>query len=35
MDDWWFVRTYTNTEEAEDQEQTRYENDADTHRKGE
>ena len=32
---WWFTRTYTNTEAAEDMAQTRYENDADAWRKGE
>jgi hypothetical protein len=35
MDDWWWTRTYEDTEEAEAQAQTRYENDADAHRKGE
>jgi hypothetical protein len=34
-DSWWFTRTYTNTEESEDQAQTRYENDCDAARKGE
>lgn len=35
MDDWWFTRTYTNTEDAEDMAQTRFEHDADSRRKGE
>jgi hypothetical protein len=33
--DWWFVRLSHDTEEAEAQAQTRYENDCDAARKGE
>lgn len=35
MDDWWFTRTYEDATDAEAQAQTRYENDADSYRKGE
>ena len=35
MSEWWFTRSYEDRTEAEDQAQTRYEHDADAHRKGE
>ena len=35
MSDWWWHRTYTNTEAAEELAQTRHEDDADAFRKSE